>query len=226
MIPKVIHYCWFGNAEKPKKVQKCIASWRKFCPDFEIVEWNEQNFDVNMNGYTKMCYDEKKYAFLSDYARLYIVEKHGGIYFDTDVELIKPIDFLLNNEAYIGFETPDYAQTGLGFGSVAHGKAVRAMLDEYDMLLDGNHGVITCPKLNTDALLKLGLRLGGELQNIDGTLVLPADYLNPYGSTTGIMNKTENTVSIHWYSGSWMSKGQHIRSFFSKPFHRVIRKLK
>ncbi len=224
MIPKKIHYCWFGNGEKPAKVQKCIESWKKFCPDYEIIEWNEQNFDVNMNGYTRMCLAEKKYAFLSDFARLLIIEENGGIYFDTDVELIKPIDFLLKNEAYFGFETPDYVQTGLGFGSVAHSKTVRAMLDEYTPLLDGKHGVITCPRLNTDALLKLGLILDGKEQTVADALILPIDYFNPYGSTTGVLKKTENTVSIHWYAGSWMSKKQHIRSFFSKPFHRIFKK--
>lgn len=223
MIPKIIHYCWFGNGEKPSKVKKCIESWKKFCPDYEIIEWNEQNFDVNMNGYTKMCIEEKKYAFLSDFARLFIIENNGGIYFDTDVELVKPIDFLLENDAYFGFETPDYVQTGLGFGAVAHSKTVMAMLDEYKPLLDGKHGVITCPKLNTDALLKLGLKLGGEKQTVADALILPIDYLNPYGSTTGVLKKTANTVSIHWYSGSWMSKRQHIRSFFSKPFHRIFK---
>ncbi len=94
MIPKKIHYCWFGGADKPKSVKKCISSWKKFCPDYEIIEWNESNYDVNSTGYTKMCAEEKKYAFLSDFARLEIIEKNGGIYFDTDVELIKNIDFL------------------------------------------------------------------------------------------------------------------------------------
>ncbi len=95
MIPKKIHYCWFGRGEKSKKIKKCIESWRKYCPDYEIVEWNEDNFDVYQNAYTKYCYDNKKYAFLSDYARLLIVYFEGGIYYDTDVEVIKPINDLL-----------------------------------------------------------------------------------------------------------------------------------
>ena len=99
MIPKKIHYCWFGRGEKSKKIKKCIESWRKYCPDYEIVEWNEDNFDVYQNAYTKYCYDNKKYAFLSDYARLLIVYFEGGIYYDTDVEVIKPINDLLKNKA-------------------------------------------------------------------------------------------------------------------------------
>lgn len=121
MIPKTIHYCWFGRNPKPKLAEKCIASWRKYCPDYEIIEWNEDNFDVNMNGYTRMCYEQKKYAFLSDYARLLVVAEHGGVYFDTDVELVKPIDPLMELPAFYSFETTEYVATGLGFGSVAQG---------------------------------------------------------------------------------------------------------
>ncbi len=100
MIPRKIHYCWFGRGEKPRLAQKCIASWKKYCPDYEIIEWNEDNFDVNRNAYTQMCYKEKKYAFLTDYLRLLIVEEHGGIYFDTDVEAVRSFDELLDNPAF------------------------------------------------------------------------------------------------------------------------------
>lgn len=222
MIPKVIHYCWFGGAEKPKSVKKCIASWQKFCPDYKIVEWNENNFDINQNDYTKMCIEQKKYAFLSDYARLIIVEEYGGVYFDTDVELVKPIDFLLGNDAFFCFENPEYVNTGQGFGSVAHGKAITAMVNEYAPYLDGKHGTVTCPRLNTDALLHHGLQLNGKKQTVADALILPSDYMNPYGSNTGIMNKTQNTISIHWYSGSWMPKRQRIKSKITKPLHRVF----
>lgn len=222
MIPKVIHYCWFGGNDKPKSVKKCIASWQQFCPDYKIVEWNENNFDINKNGYTKMCAEQKKYAFLSDYARLVIIEQNGGIYFDTDVELVKPIDFLLENEAFFSFENPEYVNTGQGFGSVAHGEAVAAMVREYDPYLDGEHGTMTCPRLNTDTLLRYGLVLDGKMQTVANALILPSDYMNPYGSNTGILNKTENTISIHWYSGSWMTKKQRLRSSITKPIHRIF----
>jgi len=173
MIPKTIHYCWFGRNPKPKLAEKCIASWKKYCPDWEIVEWNEDNFDVMQNGYTRKCIREKKYAFLSDYVRLVVVEKHGGIYLDTDVELIKPLDDLLQHSAFFGFETPEFVATGLGFGSVAHGEAVRSMLAEYDVLLDGMHDPIGCPYLNTLALEKLGLRKSGELQTVADAVIYP-----------------------------------------------------
>lgn len=222
MIPKIIHYCWFGRGPKPKLAQKCIASWKKYCPDYEIIEWNEDNFDVGMNGYTKMCIAEKKYAFLSDYARLVAIAEHGGIYFDTDVELVRSPDFLLGHEAFFGFETPEFVASGLGFGSAAHGTAVEAMLEEYAPLLDGEHGVIGCPRLNTKALEKLGLRRDGSLQKVGETVVYPQDWFNPYESATGRLKRTENTVSIHWYSASWMSPAKKLRSMVSKPLHRVL----
>ena len=222
MIPKKIHYCWFGRKPKTKLAEKCIASWRKFCPDFEIIEWNEDNFDINMNGYTRMCYKQKKYAFLSDYARLVVIAEHGGVYFDTDVELIRSINHLLDYESFFGFETSIFIASGLGFGSVPHGIAIKTMLDEYDSLLDGEHGTAGCPHLNTTALERIGLKRDGTYQNISGNVMLPLDYLNPYESNTGRLNKTENTVSIHWYSASWMSRKQLVRQTITRPLHRVF----
>lgn len=113
MIPKKIHYCWFGENEKPDFAKKCIQSWRRYCPDYEIIEWNETNFDLDINGYVKMCYDEKKFAFLSDYVRLVVIAQYGGVYFDTDVELIRSIDDLLINDAFYGFEVNSILIQGL-----------------------------------------------------------------------------------------------------------------
>lgn len=222
MIPKKIHYCWFGRGPKPKLAQKCIASWKKYCPDYEIIEWNEDNFDVNMNGYTRMCLAEKKYAFLSDYARLVVVAEHGGFYFDTDVELIRSPDKLRAHDAFFGFETPEFVASGLGFGSIAHGIAIEAMLHEYESFLDGNHGVVVCPKLNTQALKRLGLCQDGSLQEFSNSVIYPPDWFNPYESATGRLNCTENTVSIHWYSASWMSPKQKLRKMISTPLHRIL----
>lgn len=129
MIPKKIHYCWFGRKELPEKAKKCIASWKKYCPDFEIIEWNEDNIDVYQNPYTTYTYDNKRFAFLSDYLRLLIVYKEGGIYFDVDVEVVRSIDELLENQAFFGFETKDYINTGLGFGAEA-GNAINCRSDD------------------------------------------------------------------------------------------------
>lgn len=222
MIPKKIHYCWFGRNPKPKLAEKCIASWKKYCPGYEIIEWNEDNFDVNMNGYTKMCYAQKKYAFLSDYVRLKVVAEQGGIYFDTDVEVIAPVDELLAEEAFYCFETPEYVASGLGFGSVAGGESILAMLREYDFLLDGTQGTRGCPRLNTAALAKLGLKPDGTKQRVADALILPGDYMNPFDPATGVIRKTENTLSVHWYSAAWLSPWRRLRTRIMRPLHRIF----
>jgi hypothetical protein len=222
MIPKKIHYCWFGRNPKPKLAEKCIASWKKYCPDYEIIEWNEDNFNLDYNEYTRYCYDNKKWAFLSDFVRLAVVEKHGGIYFDTDVEVIRPIDALLENDAFFCFETPEYVASGLGFGSVANGTAIAAMLAEYDFLLDGTEGTQGCPRLNTSALVKLGLKQDGSYQKVADTVILPSDYMNPFDTATGVIHKTENTVSIHWYSAAWLSPWRRLRTRIMRPLHRIF----
>lgn len=222
MIPKKIHYCWFGKNEKPELAKKCIKSWQRYCPEYEIIEWNEDSFDVNMNAYTKMCYEEKKYAFLSDYVRLIVVFEHGGIYFDTDVELVKEIDDLLENNAFLGFEDYEHINTGLGFGSEKEHIVVKQMLEEYTDLLDGKKGVLGCPLLNTRALQKLGLKLNGKRQVLFGAQIYPVDFFNPFDDPTGKLNKTNNTYSIHWYSKSWMDKKTVLRSKITRWIHRFF----
>lgn len=221
MIPKVIHYCWFGLESMSKKAEICINSWKKYCPDYEIIEWNESNFNIDQNAYTKMCYEKKKYAFLTDYIRLYVLEKYGGIYMDTDVEIIKPLDDLLNEKAYFGFEDNEHINTGEGCGAEAHNPVIQDMLKEYDDLLDGTKGMIGCPILNTKAVKKLGLKLDGSLQQMEHCTVYPVDYFNPYDDPTGRLNCTSNTYSIHWYAKTWMSKGTVLRSKMTKPLHRL-----
>lgn len=225
MLPKKIHYCWFGKKEKPKSVQRCIASWKKFCPDYEITEWNENNFNIEYNGYTLYCYNNKKWAFLSDFVRLIIVADYGGIYLDTDVELLKSFDELLKYDAFYGFENFENVNTGQGFGSVAHHPVVEAMKEEYLKIVpdkDGVYPLVTCPKLNTQALLSFRLALNGDRQNVAGAEILPAEYMNPYNDQTGTLNKTSNTISIHWYSKSWMSKKIIFRSKITQKFHRIF----
>lgn len=225
MIPKKIHYCWFGRGEKPKLAQKCIASWRKYCPDYEIVEWNEDNFNLDYNDYTRYCYDNKKWAFLSDFVRLVIVAEHGGLYFDTDVELLKSPDELLQYDAFYGFENDNYIATGLGFGAQVNHPTILAMKVKYEEIEpndDGKYPMIVCPALNTAALFPFGLTLDGTRQNIAGAEIFPADWFNPYDDPTGRLNKTRNTISVHWYSKSWMSKKKIFRSMLMKPLHRIF----
>ena len=225
MIPKKIHYCWFGRGEKPKLAQKCIASWKKFCPDYEIIEWNEDNFDMNENAYVRYCYENRKWAFLSDYVRLAVVCREGGIYFDTDVEVVAPVDALLEHEAFYAFENDSYVATGLGFGAEAQHLTIQKMLEEYAAFVpkSGEPFAFTgCPTLNTRALLPLGLNLNGEYQSVAGAVILPQDYMNPYEDATGRLNKTENTISIHWYSKSALSRSAIIRSKITRVFHRLF----
>ena len=222
MIPKIIHYCWFGRNPLSARMKKCIESWKKNCPDYKIIEWNEDNFNIQLNGYTKMCYEQKKYAFLSDYARLWIVYQNGGIYLDTDVEVLKSFDKLLNIEAFFGFENCEYVNTGLGFGAVKKNGLVKAMLEEYKPYTDGKHGTAGCPILHTEALCKVGLKQNGKLQYINEAAISPKEYFNPCESTTGKLLKTENTYSIHWYSMSWLAPEQRLKSRITKIFHRLL----
>lgn len=225
MIPKKIHYCWFGRGEKPKLAKRCIASWKKYCPDYEIIEWNEDNFDIAAYPYAAYCYRQRKWAFLSDFVRLVVVEAHGGLYFDTDVELVRKPDFLLEHEAFFGFENDMHVATGLGFGAVPHHGTIVAMLNQYlrfepDSI--GNFPIICCPALNTAALVELGLQCSGRRQTVAGAEIYPAEYFNPYESSTGRLRRTKETVSIHWYSMSWLSKSIILRTKITRVIHRIF----
>lgn len=227
MIPKKIHYCWFGGAPKPQLADKCILSWKRLCPDYQIIEWNETNFDLDQHPYLRWCHNNQKWAFLSDFARLLIVKQYGGIYFDTDVELLQKPDELICYEAYYGFENRGNVNTGLGFGAEPNHITVNAMMEQYLQLEPDEKGaypLVTCPDLNTNALKKLGLEINGERQNVAGAEIFPVEYFNPYDDPTGRLYKTENTISIHWYSKSWLDQKTIIRSKMTRPFHRIFGK--
>ena len=159
---------------------------------------------------------------MTDYLRLLVLTEHGGIYFDTDVEVVHPLDELLQEHAFIGFENDQYVNTGQGIGAESGNEIVLQMLKEYDPLLDGQHGMIGCPKLNTDALVKYGLILNGQTQDLGNMKVYSSEFFNPYDDLTGRLNKTKSTYSIHWYAKSWMSKSTILRSKISKPLHRLL----
>lgn len=224
MIPKKIHYCWFGRNPKPKLAEKCIASWKKYCPDYEIIEWNEENFDIDKYPYARYCLDNQKYAFLSDFARLVIIVEQGGIYFDTDVEVVRNLDSLLKYEAFYGFENDEYVASGLGFGAEKGQITLQKMLEEYSDLgkEDGTFDFKGCPRLNTEALVKLGLQQNGEEQEVAGAHIFSAEYFNPFEDATGLLKSTENTYTIHWYAKSWMSKKKIVRSKLTRPLHRLL----
>lgn len=211
MIPRTIHYCWFGKNPKPKLARKCIKSWKKKCPDYEIIEWNEDNFDISTTPlYVRQAYEAKKWAFVSDYARLWIIYTHGGVYLDTDVELIKPIDDLLSNKAYFGLEK-EYINTGLGFGAEKGHKFIHLMMVDYNnsSFLDsnGSFDLTPCPIKNTKAIAHY---LSDETLKTYGVNIYDSDYFNPYNASTCELKITQNTKSIHWYNASWFTDEQKI----------------
>ena len=217
MIPKTIHYCWFGGNQKPEIIERCIESWRKYCPDWEIKEWNESNYDVNAHPYTKEAYEAKKWAFVSDVARLDIVCKEGGVYMDTDVELLAPLDFTVDCDAFYAFETNLYIASGLGFGAVAGHPSVKAMLKYYDgrhFLVKGKQDMSPCPAKNTEALAAIypQFNKNGEHQSFENVVILSG---NDYAQ-----------IAKHYSTGLWgekMAAGEKKRVFRDTKFKRIIR---
>ena len=230
MIPKVIHYCWFGRNPLPESAQKCIASWKKFLPDYEIKEWNEENFDVNIIPYTKEAYEAKKYAFVSDYARFWILYHYGGMYFDTDVEIIKPMDDIIAHGPFMGIELIGVdglplVNPGLGLGTECNNDFYNKILEYYKnqqfMNGDGSLNQTTVVTRVTGVLKKAGLEATPAIQQVDNIWIYPADYFNPLDSLTGRLKFTENTRSIHWYMDSW-SDNSSLHCWLSKMSHRVF----
>ena len=209
-IPKVIHYCWFGKGKMPPLAEKCIKSWKKYCPDYEIICWSEENFDITQNKYMREAYEAKKWAFVSDFARLKVIYDMGGVYLDTDVELLKPIDPLLENNGFMGFDEKGIIATGLGFGAEAGNEIVGEFLKDYDdisfVLDDGSYDLTPCPDRNTVALKRLGMDTEITDQVFMGVKFLPREYLCPMDYYTGKKTITKKTYSIHHYSASWTSK--------------------
>ena len=232
MIPKVIHYCWFGRNPLPASAQKCIASWRKFLPDYEIREWNEDNFDVNIIPYTAQAYQARKWAFVSDYARMWILYHHGGLYFDTDVEVIAPMDDIIRRGPFMGIEVPGApgqlpkVAPGLGLGVEPGHPIYRALLDHYanQQFLDADGNILggTVVAHNTQVLAEHGLQPTNDLQQVDGIWIYPIDYFNPLDDATGRLNKTSNTRTIHWYSKTWVSDYGPVRLWVTRWIHRLF----
>lgn len=208
MIPKVIHYVWLGNKPKSKKIEKCIASWNKCCPEYEIRQWNETNFDINCNSFLKEAYDAGNYAFASDIIRLMVLFQYGGIYVDADVEMLKSFDALLDNKAFVGFETMDYVNSGQALGTVKNNPLIKEHLAQYDSLsfssCEDIHS-IACPQLFTELLKQKGLICDNSYQELENITVYPMEFFNPFDVLTGRMKKTNNSYSIHWSAHSWIS---------------------
>ena len=226
MIPKIIHYCWFGGNPLPELAERCIASWRKFLPDYEIREWNEDNFDVNIIPYTAEAYKQKKYAFVSDYARFWILYRYGGIYFDTDVEVIRPMDDIIARGNFMGFEQdPDGKNTpgkyaprycfavnpGVGFGISKEHPFIHKMLETYqDLVFNGGNmspWLKTIVAYTTEALMEEGLQNKKGIQQVGDITVYPHEYFAPIDVITERLHITPITYTIHRYMGSWGENG-------------------
>lgn len=231
-IPKIIHYCWFGGKKLPKSAKKCITSWKKYMPDYEIKEWNESNFDVNMITYTEQAYQKGKYAFVSDYARFYILYHEGGVYFDTDVELIAPIDDIIENGKFMGCEIDGgkgqtiHVAPGLGLASEPRMEIYKRVLEVYGQLFflnaDGTLNTKTVVSYITEILSEYGLKNIQGIQKVQDITIYPKEYFNPLENNTGRLSITPNTRSIHWYSMTWISGHERVRSYITRMFHRIF----
>lgn len=208
MIPKIIHYCWFGRGQKPELALKCIESWKKYLPEYEIKEWNEDNFDLSLFPYADEAYKSRKFAFVTDVVRLYALYHEGGVYMDTDVEVVKPLDSILGYEAVSGFETTNMIPTGL-MAAEKGSPIIGELLSDYDgrkfCLENGEFNVTTNVKYITDTLLKYGLKLNNTFQTVHGFTFFPWDYLCPKSVKDGKIYLTDNTLAIHHFAGSWHS---------------------
>lgn len=206
-IPKIIHYCWFGRNPKPALAQKCINSWKKHCPDYEILEWNEDNFDVSTAPkYVQQAYEARRWAFVTDYVRLRALTEMGGIYMDTDVEVIKPLDPYLYHEAFAGLEHPERIQTGLLACSPGF-PLFRDFMAYYDTVSflqpDGTPDVTTNVEILTGLCRDRGFVPGDHYQVVEGLTIYPREIFCPVDYDTKKLRKTRKTVTIHWFSGSW-----------------------
>ncbi len=206
----------------------CIESWKRFCPDYQIIEWNEDNFDIDCIPFVREAYDAKKWAFVADYARLKIVYENGGIYLDTDVELLKSPDSLLSLPAYAGFQEDDLVNTGLGFGAEKGNKVIKALMEDYHWRSapaeSAGYEKIACPIINTAVLEGLGLLANGEMQSVDGMTFFPRDYFCPKDSQTYLMSITDNTYSIHHYDATWKNQNSGAKQKLIRAVVRVIGK--
>jgi hypothetical protein len=227
-IPKTIHYCWFGGKEIPDNDKRCIDSWHKFCPDYEIVRWDESNYDYRKNRYMAEAYSARKWGFVPDYARLDIVYDHGGIYLDTDVEILQNPDALLRNEAFCGFESYAYIAFGLGFGAVKGFPLIKEMRDFYEdksfVKEDGSLDLTPSPIFQTEALSEHGLLRNNTPQTVEGMTVYPSDVLCPYQGFKEFV--THNTFTIHHFNASWFTEGlMNDKRETQKRLHALVKRL-
>lgn len=222
---KTIHYCWFGGAPKSKLIEQCVASWKKFCPGYEIIEWNETNYDLNCCDYVKEAYRAKKWAFVSDYVRHDVLNRYGGIYLDTDVELIRSIDEISDTK-YMGFEDEQSVNSGLIMKTEPNDWFCQAMLAQYQddhfILPDGKCNLYTVCQRTVDILQAYGLVLNGATQKVKDYTIFAKDYFCPIDMKTGKLIITPNTYSIHRYAASWVDSKSKLRGKVYRFINRIF----
>jgi hypothetical protein len=217
MIPKVIHYCWFGRGKMPQLALDCISSWRKYLPDYDIKVWNEENFDVNSVPYTEQAYRSRKFAFVTDYVRLYAIYNFGGIYMDTDVEVLKNLDAFLKHPAFSGFETECQVPTGI-MGGESKNEWFRIQLNKYEnknfILPNGRYDMTTNVETISLSMKDESFLFNNTTQDFKGIITMYSkDYFCPKSYLTGKIEITENTHCIHHFAGSWLSKSQKRKKY-------------
>ena len=225
MIPKIIHYCWFGRGQMPALAEKCLASWSKYLPEYKVMVWNEDTFDIDAHPYTREAYQARKFAFITDYVRLWALKEHGGVYMDTDVEVIRPLDEFLDNPAFSGFEDETHIPTGIR-ASEKIGQWVSEQLayynDRHFIKDDGSLDTTTNVTIMCDNMSKEGFVLKNSRQNFKGIIeIYPKDYFCPKSYRTGKIHLTPNTHTIHHFAGSWHSPWQRFKSFIKPLFFRL-----
>jgi len=225
-IPRIVHYCWFGRGEKPKKMVKCMRSWQKHLSGYQFIEWNEDNFDLAVNRYVMEAYKAKKYAFVSDYVRLYALYHHGGVYMDTDVEVIKPLDKFLNHEAFSGFEDQTFLQSGT-MGAAKQHPWIKELLQYYDnrsfLHEDGSYDTTTNTAVITAICKNHGLVLNGKHQVLqNGVNFYPRDYFSPYDYINGGNYRTDDSHTIHHFAKSWLPAHVRLRGDVKRMVSRVV----
>lgn len=224
MIPKIIHCCWFGKGDKSDLNKYCIESWKKFLPEYKIMEWSEENFDVNMNLYVKEAYENKCYAFVADYVRLKALYDYGGIYFDMDVEVKMNLDKFLNKRDIYSFESINMVASAVIF-SEKHSPIIKQWLDSYEnrrFIINGKKNLMTNVYKITDLLKKRGFVMNGETQSIDDITIYEKSYFCPYGIGDSKKNRYDDSYTIHWCEGSWFDSKFKRRIKIIKIIKKVV----
>lgn len=226
-IPKIIHYCWFSGEPLNWRARMCIASWKKYLPDYEIKQWNSVNFDMHINDFVWEAYESGKWAFVADYVRLYVLYHYGGIYMDSDVEVVRNIDYFLKTPAFMGQETSDRISAGI-IGALPANPCIQVFLNYYNgkhfKNQDGSYNTVINTKIITRNLQDAyGIKLNGQFQRVgDDMAIYPVDMFSPKDIITGKVKRTRRTCTIHHFKGAWNDKEEKRRIFIARTVGRIL----